>query len=497
MRHGNQTLMTDDLIGKQIGGYEVQEMIGLGGMATVYRAQQVSMKRAVAIKVLPRQFVEDDTYMQRFNREVEIVAKLEHRNIVPVHDYGEYNGLPYIVMRYMPAGSVDDLLASGPLPLEKALRIIEQIAPALDYAHSKGIYHRDLKPSNILMDDNEDAYLTDFGIARIVGEAPGATITQQGVVGTPSYMSPEQAQGHALDHRSDIYSLGITLFEMVTGQRPFQSDTPYSIAVMQVTTPPPAPRSINRSIPVPVEQVILKVLRKHPDERYDSAAALSTALRMAMDPVADVSAHDTQPGMARPPEAIVHAAPVNHPAPVQRPVQPAPVAQQQIAARPTAQPVQPTGYMAAAAPVKGRVRAQKPKKPRSLWMNAALGGIIGCGLLALLVAILAVIIAAFDPAGTASAVNNVPTQVPLIEYHPDNGLVPTLDPVSDAARNALLGNGNNGDNENNDSPQLIAEPTAEEPAPIATAAPFSFEAVTDASPAEEATIPTFAPVGER
>lgn len=479
-------LMTDDLIGKQIGGYEVQDMIGQGGMATVYRAQQVSMKRAVAIKVLPRQFVEDDTYMQRFNREVEIVARLEHRNIVPVHDYGEYNGLPYIVMRYMPAGSVDDLLASGPLPLEKALRIVEQIAPALDYAHSKGIYHRDLKPSNILMDDNEDAYLTDFGIARIVGEAPGATITQQGVVGTPSYMSPEQAQGHALDHRSDIYSLGITLFEMVTGQRPFQSDTPYSIAVMQVTTPPPSPRSINRTIPVPVEQVILKVLRKSADERYDSALALGTALRMAMDPVSDSSAHDTQPGLPRPAAAIARSQ-ETAPAPVQnnplpnRPVQQAPMPQAQqrqaVQQNPATSYLNPAHVPAAA---KRRWRSQK-SRPRGLWMNAALGGIIGCGLLTLLVIILALVIAALDPAGGAAAVENASTEIPLIEFHPDNGLVPTLDPVSEAARNSLLGT-------NNAAPTEVLPPTS---LPIGN---INDEA---ASYPEDAATSSFAPVGQR
>ncbi|MBZ0286800.1 MAG: serine/threonine protein kinase, partial [Anaerolineae bacterium] len=217
--------MTDNLIGKQIGGYEILDVIGHGGMATVYRSQQVSMNRVVAIKVLPKQFVTDDTYIQRFQREVEIAAKLEHRNIVPVHDYGQYEGQPYIIMRYMNGGSVDDLLRRGPLDVDKILDVVEQIAPALDFAHSKNVLHRDLKPSNILLDDDGGAYLTDFGIARVLGEQQGATITTQGVVGTPSYMSPEQAQGHPLDNRSDVYSLGVTIFEMATARRPFQSDT--------------------------------------------------------------------------------------------------------------------------------------------------------------------------------------------------------------------------------------------------------------------------------
>src|SRR5688572_24052075 len=144
----------DDLIGKRIGGYEILDKIGQGGMATVYRAHQISMNRPVAIKILPRQFITDDSYMQRFNREVKIVSQLEHRSIVPVYDYGEHEGLPYIVMRYMTAGSADDLLRKhGALDAEQILHVIEQIAPALDYAHGKGVLHRDLKPSNVLLDD--------------------------------------------------------------------------------------------------------------------------------------------------------------------------------------------------------------------------------------------------------------------------------------------------------------------------------------------------------
>jgi serine/threonine-protein kinase len=244
--------MADDLIGRKIGGYEIVELIGHGGMATVYRARQISMNRIVAVKVLPRQFLNDDTYMQRFIREVKIVAELEHRNIVPVHDYGEADGQPYIVMRYMSGGSVDDLLREGALDLSDIVSITEQIAPALDYAHGKGVLHRDLKPSNILMDDGGGAYLTDFGIARLIGDVSNVTLTTQGVVGTPSYMSPEQAQGQPLDHRSDLYSLGVMLFEMATGQRPFESDTPYGIAVLQVTATPPSPRSLNPALPTSV-----------------------------------------------------------------------------------------------------------------------------------------------------------------------------------------------------------------------------------------------------
>jgi serine/threonine protein kinase len=266
----------ENLSGKHFGGYEILNLIGHGGMATVYRARQTSMNRVVALKVLPRIFIQDDTYIQRFNREVEIVSQLEHRSIVPVHDHGALEGQPYIVMRYMPAGSVDDRLASGPLDSENTLRIIEEIAPALDYAHGKGVLHRDLKPSNILLDDNGDAYLTDFGIARMLGENQGGiSITTRNVVGTPAYMSPEQAQGKPLDARSDLYGLGVMLFEMVTGQRPFQAETPYGVAVLQVTAPTPSACAINPALSFRVEEVINRAMHKNPEQRYKSAEALA------------------------------------------------------------------------------------------------------------------------------------------------------------------------------------------------------------------------------
>lgn len=290
--------MTDELIGRRIGGYAIIEPIGRGGMATVYRAHQISMNRQVALKILPRQFLNDDTYIQRFIREAQIVAQLEHRNIVPVHDYGDFEGQPYLVMRLMSGGSVDDLLRHGALPAERISDIVSQIAPALDYAHSRGVLHRDLKPSNILMDDDGGAYLTDFGIARMMGDTNNLTITTQGVVGTPSYMSPEQAQGKPLDGRSDIYALGVTMFEMATGVRPFESDTPYGTAVLQVTAQPPAPRSLKAEILPTVESVILTALKKRPEDRYQSAAQVADALADALNN--NVGVYDTQPGFRRP-----------------------------------------------------------------------------------------------------------------------------------------------------------------------------------------------------
>jgi serine/threonine-protein kinase len=356
--------MTDELIGRRVGGYEILGVVGRGGMATVYRAHQLSMNRQVALKVLPRQFMNDDTYLQRFEREVRIISQLEHRNIVPVYEYGEFEGQPYIAMRYMSGGSVDDLLNNGALSLEQITGVMTQIAPALDYAHGKGVLHRDIKPSNVLLDDDGGAYLTDFGIARIIGDSSAVNpITTQGVVGTPSYMSPEQAQGHPIDGRSDVYSLGVMLFEMATGRRPFESDTPYSIAVMQVTQPPPAPRSINPNITGAVEQVIYKAMSKRREDRYPDAVAFADALEAINGGAIPVVNFDTYPGIA-----------------AASPRQPA-------SPTPSSNPAVLQSTSAPLAPPRPRRRARP-----NLMVSAAVGVLLGCGLLAALLAIALVVI---------------------------------------------------------------------------------------------------------
>ncbi len=364
----------DPLIGKTLNGYEITRLIGRGGMATVYEARQISMNRFVALKILPRHLIENEQFLQRFHREVRIIAQLEHRNIIPVYDFGEVDDLPYIVMRYMPYGSLDRALKQ-PIELDQVVHIMAQIAPALDYAHSKMVLHRDLKPSNILMDESGGAYLTDFGIARIANDEVNV-ITTQGVVGTPAYMSPEQAQGKELDHRSDLYALGVVLYELCSGRRPFIADTPYGVAVMQVTMPPPLPSQFNPKLPGSVEVVILQALDKRAERRFQNGAELVAALEIALHH--QVTLEQTQPA---------RATSVKDTRPRQVVARPQP-----LPAQPTFQPTPPPVHYSRPpssheyVPVKPRAQ----RKDNNVWMSLILGSVVGCFLLTLLITGLAV-----------------------------------------------------------------------------------------------------------
>lgn len=270
-----------DFIGKTIGAYRIVEQVGAGGMATVYKAYQSNMDRYVAVKVLPMQLANDPEFQKRFQREAHAIARLEHAHILPVYDYGKYEGITFIAMRYIEAGTLKDQMSTGVLSLEKINHIVGQIGSALNYAHRMGVIHRDVKPGNVLIDSQGDIYLSDFGLARMM--EPSQKLTASGVgLGTPAYMSPEQGQGIKIDHRSDIYSLGIILYEMVTGRVPFEAETPMAVVLKHITDPLPLPRTINPNVSEQVELVILKALAKDPADRYQTAGEMVQALNDAV-----------------------------------------------------------------------------------------------------------------------------------------------------------------------------------------------------------------------
>ncbi|MCU0479653.1 MAG: protein kinase [Anaerolineae bacterium] len=268
--------------GAQVGAYQITEKIGSGGMATVFKARQPRLDRDVAIKVMHQNISQDTNFLARFEREARIVASLDHPNIVPIYDYDEHNGQPYLVMKYVQGLTLKDLLRSEAIEASDALRILTAVGSALDFAHGRGVLHRDIKPSNIIIDDRGDAFLMDFGLARIA-QSGESTMSADVMLGTPHYISPEQAQGNKdLDTRTDVYSLGVVLYEMLTGRVPFVGDTSYAIIHAQITETPPPPRQINPTITLAVEAVILKALAKNRDERYATPKALVSAFREAL-----------------------------------------------------------------------------------------------------------------------------------------------------------------------------------------------------------------------
>jgi serine/threonine protein kinase len=266
----------EDLLGRTLGSYRIVEQLGRGGMATVYKAYHPVLDRYAAIKVLPRYFTHDTTFFERFLQEAQAVARLRHHNIMQVFDFGREGDIPYLVMEYLPGGTLQERLGK-PLPLDEALRITRQVAEALGYAHKQGIIHRDVKPSNILLTKEGDAVLSDFGIAKIVESLVSLTKTGVGV-GTPEYMAPEQGQGLPVDGRSDLYSLGVVLYEMTTGQVPYSAETPLAVVLKHINDPLPLPRRINPAIPEGVERIILTCLAKNPADRYQTGADLVQAI---------------------------------------------------------------------------------------------------------------------------------------------------------------------------------------------------------------------------
>ncbi len=288
-----------ELIGKTLGQYKLVGKIGQGGMAVVYRAYQASLGRNVAIKVLPPQFAMDQDFVSRFQQEARAVARLKHPNIVTIHDVGVQDGIYYIVMEEIAGKPLDVVIQqTGRLAVSRAVAIVSQVALALDYAHQHGIVHRDIKPANIIVGDEDHVTLTDFGIARA---AEGAGLTRTGVmIGTPQYMAPEQAQGEPASWLSDLYSLGIVLYEMLAGAAPFQGANTPAVLYKQVYEPPAPLQARNPAAPLALHSVVEKALAKRPGDRFQSAGEMAEALRRAHEaPVRRLHVRSPAPSLGR------------------------------------------------------------------------------------------------------------------------------------------------------------------------------------------------------
>ncbi|MBT3321734.1 MAG: protein kinase [Anaerolineae bacterium] len=269
--------------GENVGSYRVMEKLGRGGMATVYKAYHANLDRYVALKVLHPAFLEDPNFLARFQREARLVAKLEHTNIVPVYDFAEHDEQPYLVMKYIEGDTLKAHLNKGRLETDEIWKVVEAVGAGLGYAHQQGILHRDIKPSNVIMAKDGKAYLADFGLARIA-QSGESTLSSDMIMGTPQYISPEQAKGEKnLDNGTDIYSFAVMLYEMVVGQVPFSSDTPFSIIHDHIYSPLPLPHLVNPKVPDEVERVLLKALSKEREDRYESVEALNAAFKKAWD----------------------------------------------------------------------------------------------------------------------------------------------------------------------------------------------------------------------
>jgi serine/threonine protein kinase len=272
------------VIGKKLGGrYEILDRVGGGGMAVVYKAKDLLLDRIVAVKVLRPQYAIDDDFVHRFRREAQSAASLSHPNVVSIYDVGVEEEIHYIVMEYVEGSTLKEYITNlAPLSIEEATYIAKQIAEALDHAHHNQIIHRDIKPHNILIGKYQQVKVTDFGIARAV---TSSTITHTGsVIGSVHYFSPEQARGGATGEKSDIYSLGIVIYEMVTGKLPFSGDSPISVALKHLQESYTEPRQLNTMIPQSVENIILRSLAKDPTERYGSAKELIVDLESCLEP---------------------------------------------------------------------------------------------------------------------------------------------------------------------------------------------------------------------
>ncbi len=274
--------------GTTFGPYQILDPLGRGGMATVYKAYEPGLDRYVALKILPREFLHDEGFAERFRREAKVIARLEHPNIIPIHNFGieEQSRTPWMAMRLISGGALSGVMKKSRMSAERVVAILRGVAEALDYAHGKGVVHRDVKPQNILLDESERVYLADFGIAKMVEGSSGLTATGM-ISGTPQYMAPEQAMAGTVDNRADIYALGIVAYEMLTGRVPFAADTPVAVLMKHVQEPIPIPSP--RDVPEPLMRALLKALAKRPEDRWPTSVAFVKALGDALGQVSTAS----------------------------------------------------------------------------------------------------------------------------------------------------------------------------------------------------------------
>lgn len=366
-------------VGETVGPYRIVEQLGQGGMATVFKAYHAALDRYVAIKVLHPAFMTDSTFLARFQREARVIARLEHPNIVPVYDFADHAGAPYLVMKFIPGETLKARLARNPLTAAEVLRCVEAVGSALEFAHAQGVLHRDIKPSNIMLAADGGIYLADFGLARMA-QAGESTLSTDSLLGTPSYMSPEQARGDKeLDAGTDIYSFGVVVYELVVGRVPFSADTPYAVIHDHIFTPLPPPRSINPAVPEDVEKVLLKALAKDRASRFATVAEMVAALRRGFGSPAAVAGNPDQSLPLAPAPTVAAAPDADTPSAARA---------ASLAARPTLlSPLPVVGAAQAAAPAVSVPAAAEPGRKwpyRLQWWQVGLGFVLlaGCLLLA-------------------------------------------------------------------------------------------------------------------
>jgi len=290
----------DALVGEQLGAYRIQARLGEGGMAWVYKAYHERLRREAAIKViLPRKANQAD-FQARFEQEAQVIARLQHRNIITIYDFGQKNPLTYLAMQYVNGGTLRDQLSNRqPLEPHRAALYALQMARALHHAHLHGIVHRDVKPANMLISatNRNELLLSDFGIAKLFDRHQQATFASSAlagkgnrhpngyqIIGTPLYMAPEQITGQPVDARTDVYALGVVLFEMLTGQVPFQADNRWGVYLQHVSTPPRSVRELNPAVPEALERIVMQALAKAPQDRCQSAEEMAQALKAVLAP---------------------------------------------------------------------------------------------------------------------------------------------------------------------------------------------------------------------